>query len=474
MDLKETLSGILADLEVLTSELILISGSVLLLIAGLTRFGRQTKLLVGALVVSALFLLDNVSGRYFNDFLILDPVAVFLKYIFLFTTAGILLFDRKKHLSEFYFLVIAVLVGSMFMVSVTNLLLIYISIELTSYAAYLLTGIDNNQKSSEAAFKYLLFGGVSSALMLYGISLIYGSTLSLNLEELQWEATSAGGLILLFAGLLFKTSVVPFHIWTPGTYQAAPTDAVTYFSIVPKLAGFGLIYHVINAVDPVFQNEITILIGSLSIITILWGTFGAILQKNAKRLISYGAIAHSGFLLPLVFVDYGGGIDAFGYYALIYAVMNLGIFYFLHVAENELGDNLKITDFSGLGGQNGIIGASVVVILVSLIGLPPTAGFTAKLVMFTSVWMEFKTDQLMIWLALFVMGLLSSVVSLYFYFRIPYYFFLKQDAGRKVKFPVKNVWVTTIFALSLLYLFIQGDILDNFVVMFDPIDHQNK
>jgi NADH-quinone oxidoreductase subunit N len=344
--------------------------------------------------------------------------------------------------------------------------LIYLSIELTSLASYALTGLSLNHKSSEGAFKYVLFGGVSSAIMLYGVSLMYGEGGTLFIHEMAGSGLLMKvGVFLFLAGLLFKTSIVPFHVWVPGTYQVAPSDAVALFSIVPKLAGFGLLYHVYSGLSADLREPVAALLILLSVITILWATFSAILQKNIKRLIAYGAIAHSGFLLPLLLIDGGRGIKGFVFYAVVYVVMNLGVFHFIQSFEKSLGDNMKIKDFRGLGQKQGWLGAMAVIILIGLIGLPPTGGFTAKLVLFSNVWFQYQSFNEPIWLTLFIAGIMSTAISLYYYLKIPYAMFLESGSKNSVVTTKFNRIASTFFALALLYIFLHGDILDIFVNM---------
>ena len=212
------------------------------------------------------------------------------------------------------------------MVGSHNLLILYLSIELTSYSSYLLTGFNFNEKGSEAALKFLLFGGLSSAVMLFGISLLYGAHDSLYFNIMEFSILDATGLLFFLSGLFFKTAIVPFHIWIPSTYQGAPTDVAAFFSIVPKIAGFVVLYHVLKWTNELFNPFLEHLILFLAIVTILWGTLCALRQTDIKRMLSYGAMAHSGFILPLcLFME---TYSVFKFYIVFYAIVNILAFFF--------------------------------------------------------------------------------------------------------------------------------------------------
>ncbi len=473
MDLQSTLQSIQRDLIYLNVEISLIIGSVILLIYGSLKLKSiGVKIIYFLTLILSIYLLEINHVNLFNGHVVADSTTYFFKFLFLLVSLSVLLFNRRNHTTEFYFLVFAVLVGSIFMLQSYNFVLIYLSIELTSYASYSLTALKLNQKGSEAAFKYLLFGGVSSAVMLYGISLLYGSGGSLMLGALEMNFYGKMGLFLFLGGLLFKTSIVPFHFWTPGTYQAAPTDAVLLFSILPKLAGFVMISNLLKSVGMI--EPVNILLIVLSMITILWGTFSAIPQKNVKRLISYGAIAHSGFILPFVVINSPEALSGFWFYALVYSIMNISIFYVIDRMEMQVGDNVRLIDLDGMGKKNGLVGAGIVIVVVALVGLPPTVGFTAKLLLFSNVWLQYDAGGNPIWFALLLIGILSSVVSLFFYLKIPYHFFFKKSETQTFEFGRFGTVIATILAVSLLILFIEGNIFDNFDMMSQSIDHQEN
>lgn len=459
--LADILQEILAQLPVVKAEATLIITAVALIIVGLfTTNHTILKLIYGLGILSAFIVLPRVTGEFFNGQYLSDGISIFLKRLFLLAGILVMLYrEETERPSEYLFLFVSLMLGSFLMVSASNFLLLYLAIEITSYSAYFLTGFRFDKKSSEGAFKYYLFGAVSSAIMLFGISLIYGATGSLDYTAIT-NVLGHAGFLLMLMGLLFKTSVVPFHLWTPGTYEAGPTQAVALFSVVPKLAGFGVIYQLFSLNQ--MRSTIVILL-VLAILTIIWGTFSAIRQENAKRLISYGAIAHSGFILPLVLIDKPHMLNAFGYYAVIYALMNLSIFYFISIHEKNDIHNTR--DYAGLGKVFPLLGVAGIIIFVSLVGLPPTGGFTAKLLLFTSVFRMYEWSQDAVWLTYFAVGILSSAVSLFYYFRIPYYYFLKDKERSNIVIGRVEITIATFFGLALFWIFIWPDNLDKFVTV---------
>lgn len=467
MKINEQLIEIQEHFGVISSEIILITGSIILLILGILRLPLFWIKVFAAVVLLGSFLFaQQVSGFFFTRTIIRDDLSYLMTQLLPLITLGVLCFKRQEHQSyEFYFLLMSVLIGSLFMVGSHNLLILYLAIELTSYASYLLTGFHFNEKGSEAAMKYLLFGGVSSAVMLFGISLFYGAYDSLYFDTLEFSSLGATGLFFFLSGLFFKTSIVPFHIWVPTTYEGAPTDAVAFFSTVPKIAGFAALYHVFKWTNGLFNPFLEQLILLLAILTIIWGTLAALRQADIKRMLSFGAIAHSGFILPLCLA-----MDTyfiFKYYVIIYGIMNILAFLFVQLHEKE-GENLSLSDMSGLGIKFPLLGVINVIWAVALVGLPPTGGFMAKLFLFSAAWQHYESIDSLYWLTFILVGVLSSTASLYFYLRVPYFYFFKEDQSKKIKINKRHFLILTLLAFTLILLFIQPNIFDRFVPMINP------
>ncbi len=458
MNLGLQLSEILQDLSAVKVESTLILGSIVLLIVGLIRSSSPTIKWTYALVLLVAIFFNYKSldtGVYLSDAIWVDEITKRFSVLFLLTALLLLVFQRsKEHVAEFYFLVISLLVGSLFIMKANSFLILYLSVELTSIAAYILTNFVFKKEGYESGIKYLLFGALSSAIMLFGFGLIYGTTQSFYLtdwstELFEGQFASLGLLFVLF-GLFFKASIVPFHIWVPGTYQSAPSDATALFSVVPKLASLVLIGRVASILGP--WDELLSIGLVLGIITVAFGTLAALKQVNARRMISIGAIAHSGFLLPLVLLNSESTVQAFWFYSFIYAIMNVSAFYLLDFFERRGVVNNE--DYSGVGQLTLTISVAFTFVLVSLVGLPPMAGFTAKFMLFTSLWEQFlATDNWLIMIYL-VTAVFATVLSLFFYFRIPYYLFLmKPKVVRSIETTFLAKIVATLFSIVLLLLF---------------------
>ncbi len=372
-------------------------------------------------------------GAFFKLIVIVSSLIIIA-----FSVASKELIASSERLGEYYTLIFGMILGMFFMISASDLILIYVSVELLSLSSYVLSGFTKNSlRNSEASLKYLIYGGVSSGVMLFGISLIYGLTGSTNLYQInsliqmvQFNSLTfllAG--VLVFVGIGFKISVAPFHFWTPDVYEGAPISITAFLSVASKAAGFALLirfikitfiqsvdqqgfWHLVNLID---WKSFLIL---LSILTMTLGNFTALWQDNLKRMLAYSSIAHAGYILLGVAVLSNEGIAAVLIYFAIYAFMNLGAFLVVMLIANKIGSE-NIDQYRGLGYANPFLGVSLGIFLVSLTGLPPTAGFIAKLYLFIAL-----VDAKMIVVA--VIALLNTVVSLYYYIRVLKNMFLVQ------------------------------------------------
>ncbi|MFZ0455952.1 MAG: NADH-quinone oxidoreductase subunit N [Ignavibacteriaceae bacterium] len=367
---------------------------------------------------------DNF-GSFFKLIIIL---ASFLVILFSISSSEIkAVFDRH---GEYYALIFGMILGMFFMVSAVNLILIYLAIELVSLSSYVLAGFTKNSlRNSEASLKYIIYGSAASGIMLFGISIIYGVTGSTNLYAIHTVlqtaqvpvATLLLAGILIFTGIGFKISVVPFHFWAPDVYEGAPITITAYLSVASKAAGFALLirfikvtfiqsvnadgyWQMLNLID---WKSFFILI---SILTMTLGNFAALWQDNMKRLLAYSSIAHAGYILLGLAVLSNQGMMAVLIYFAVYAIMNLGAFFVVMLIANKIGSE-NIDDYKGLGYSTPLLGISLAIFLVSLTGLPPTAGFIAKLYLFLAL-----VDAKMIVVA--IIALLNTVVSLYYYIRV--------------------------------------------------------
>jgi NADH-quinone oxidoreductase subunit N len=474
--LKGKLEQIIDQLAALQMEMALISGALLLLLIGLIT--KKNTL------VRAVFCLILLLGFYLNplftgeETILSNTLAVgrmesLIKGFLIVFTIGIVFFaNAKRQTSEFYFLILSIVIGSVFMVSANHLLVVYIAIELTSFTSYIISNFNFQKRSFEAGLKYLLFGGVSSAIMLYGISILYGMSGSLFLDQMNFAQNGAFisiGIVALLGGLFFKLSLFPFHIWTPAVYEEAPTDAVAVLSIVPKIAGFVLLHRILQAFDLSLFTWIVPLVAVFGMITIVVGTLGALGQKNIKRLMAYGAIAHSGLILSSLLLQGDAGSSAFVWYVFIYAIMNLALFYIVSVFEEQ--GITTIEDFKGLGKKQPFFGVLILLLMISLVGLPPMAGFTAKFYLFTALWLDYQVFSDPYILAYLVLGVLSVVFALFYYLNIPYYYFIhSSDSENNLTIEFLPKLIATILVAALFWFFLNPQLLNNIISTFNTVE----
>jgi NADH-quinone oxidoreductase subunit N len=343
--------------------------------------------------------------------------------------------------------------------------MLYLSVELLSLSSYVLAGFTKlRDRNSEAALKYLIYGAASSGLMLFGISIIYGLTGATNLfvinDTLQFADVNSlaysFALILIFAGIGFKISAAPFHFWTPDVYEGAPISITAFLSVASKAAGFALLIRFIKSTFFINNVEGTwILLQGfdwqtfiiiISILTMTLGNFAAIWQDNIKRMLAYSSIAHAGYMLLGIAVLSDQGLLAVMIYFLVYLLMNIGSFYIVMIIANQIGSE-DINDYNKLGYASPFLGVSLTIFLISLTGLPPTAGFISKLYIFIAL-----VDSQMI--AVAVVALLNSVVSLYYYIRVLKHMFINEAEGEvpQIKTSANDIVFVLILLIPTLVL----------------------
>lgn len=460
MMLKDQLAQIIKDLSLVSVESSLIVGACLLLVVGL--FSKHQALLklifLSVLLVAFYFSSQHRElGTALSDSIILTELGTVFHPLLILIAATVVIFPRREHVPEFYFMILSLLVGSLFMIKANSLLIVYLAVELVSYVSYALTAFSFNKKGSESAIKYLLFGAFSSAILLIGIGLTYGFGGSLYISDYSLEffklEPAQIGLLFMFFGVFFKASIFPFHIWTPAVYQSAPVDSVAVFSVIPKLSGFVLLYQLLSNSNLSEAHWIIELVILLGIVTVLVGTFGAIMQSNTRRMIAFGSIAHSGFLLAFLIPDQLE-IEAFYFYGAVYAIMNVGAFYLVDLYErNGIFMN---TDYSSLKGQSLVI-VAFTLILISLVGIPPLSGFTAKFFLFTNMWQWYQDSQSTLVLTWLLVAVFATLIALFYYLRIPYFYFLKNSTtkmeGKSIEIGLSSKIIATLFGVTLLLLF---------------------
>jgi len=373
----------------------------------------------------------------FNSMLAVDNYALFFKLLFIGIAALIILASTdyvskfKRFQGEYYALVLLATLGMILMAATTDLISIYLALELTAISFYVLVGFLKDKKSTEASLKYLLVGGVASAIMLYGLALVFGFTGSTQLSEIaqfiqampaESITDSPGlilGIILLVAGFGFKVAAVPFQFWVPDVYEGAPTPVTLFLSVGSKAAGFAILLRVFYAAfaDPAaLAEQWGIILAVLAAVGMTLGNVVAIWQTNIKRMLGYSSIAHAGYLLiGLAAVGMSQSGDTVGqsstlFYLLAFAVTDLAAFIAVIAITNKVGSD-NISAFSGMGKQAPVLALVLTLALLSLTGFPPTAGFLAKFYIFSA-----GVNNGLTWLV--VVALLNTVISAYFYLRV--------------------------------------------------------
>lgn len=475
-DINSSLSDFLPEVSLMLAILVII-------LIGLFKIGQKELLLrlIAAATLMLMLYLDIMQWMFmpaqvqelFVNMVALDKTAVFWKMMFEVGALLVVLMGfRYKELasksSEYYALLFSVVFGAHLVAMAVNLLMVFIGIEVISISSYILTTFSFNKNSTEAGLKYLLFGAAASGVMIYGMSWIYAFTGSLSFtdpafSEMLMNVDSVPLIIALtfvLAGLLFKISAAPMHVWAPDVYTSAPTPVVAFFSVVPKLAGFAILIKwllVVNlfGLGPVSWSSV---LAVVAMVTIAIGNFSAIWQGNIKRMLAYSSIAHSGFLLVGVVAFSEPAIQGLMFYAGIYIVMNIAAFMYVYYLEREYNIS-EINQCRGFIKTSPLVTILILVIMISLAGLPPTAGFTAKLLVFSSLWEAYALSENSWMLYLLIFGLLNTVVSLFYYLKIPYFMIFKEGTQTD---RVKNLYTIEnflgfIMVLILLILFFKPD-----------------
>jgi len=384
--------------------------------------------------------------EFFFGMYALDRFGIFFKYFFvgsgilavLVTVIDDQLEKQESGIGEYYALTVAMVVGMMMMASSTDMLMMFLAMELVSLSAYVLTGyLKREPRSSEAALKYLVYGAVSSGMLLYGFSLIYGMTGQTNLSKIGIVLAAHGydplvmmlAVLLIMAGLGYKMGAVPFHFWSPDVYEGAPTPVTAYLSVGSKAAGFAMLMrfffvavpHGIEGYVSMLHTDWLSILMVVSAASMIYGNVVAIWQKNVKRLLAYSSIAHAGYLLLGIITMDQLGTQSVLLYLASYLLMNYGAFYTVILIANRTGSE-NLDDYRGLGKRMPLVGAALTVFLISLVGLPPTFGFIGKLMIFSAL---LSKGSLFMWLAF--IGIMTSVISLYYYMLIPLNMYLRES-----------------------------------------------
>jgi NADH-quinone oxidoreductase subunit N len=429
-----------SDFYYILPELVLTGGALLVLIADVL-LPKQSRgalawvtLLAIAATMAALVPFRHTHVEVAHGLLAVDQFALFFKVVFL-GAAAITVLMSVRYLAiegaspgEYYFLILCATLGMMIMAGGIDLITIFIGLETMAVSFYILAGfIKPSQRSNEAAVKYFLLGAFSLGVLLYGMSLMYGLSGTTNLRVMaasfvgmEKDPRLVLAVILVVAGVGFKIAAVPFHMWAPDVYEGSPTPITAFLSVGSKAASFAMLIRIFVEGLPSMSADWRLLFWVLAVITMTVGNVAAVTQSNVKRMLAYSSIAHAGYVLIGIVVGTTRGITATLVYLMIYAFMQLGAFAVIVVLRRTdvAGEELK--DFSGLAFRNPFAAFAMLLFMLSLGGIPPTAGFMGKFWLFSAA-----IDAHYYWLA--VIGVLNSAISLYYYIRIVVFMYLKKE-----------------------------------------------
>ncbi len=398
---------------------------------------------------------ESLEFKLFSDSFVTNPFTDFIKVLILASSIFVLnvsqMFIKDNNMDKFEYPIIILLsiLGMFFMVSSNDLILFYLGLELQSLSLYILAAIDrDNLRSTESGIKYFVLSALSSGLLLYGCSLLYGFSGSTNFDIIsnQLNSNNTGGIyamVFILVGLSFKISAVPFHMWTPDVYEGAPTSVTSFFAVVPKIAGLAVFIRFMQIPFSNILVEWQSIIIFISIASMILGAVAAIGQNNIKRLLAYSSIGHIGYALAGIATGGTLGYSSSIFYITIYVIMNIGIFGCVFLMKKDGKYTEEISDLSGISKKHPLLALSFLILLFSLAGIPPLGGFFAKFYVFMSV----IEDEMY---TLAIIGLLTTVISAFYYLKIIkiiYFDELKEKLDE-----IKNFNLTSTIFLSCIIL----------------------
>jgi NADH-quinone oxidoreductase subunit N len=446
---------------------------VLSLLAEIFSFKRilYPIVLLGLVATFVVLLRDwGTVQTYYNmvridDFSIsFSLVLIFIAFLW-FIMAKDFLNDDEENKTNYHSLVLFALVGAICMVSYTNMTMLFLGIEILSIPMYVLAGSNkNNLASNEAAFKYLIMGSFATGFLLFGITMIYGATGSFDLSEIAIAVKMHGeslsnifylGLLLMLIAMAFKVSAAPFHFWAPDVYQGAPIQVTAFMATIVKTAAFGaflkLFYSAFSDVSPVWINIIWI----ISALTLLIGNITALQQTSAKRMLAYSSIAHAGYMLMALLAQNHYSKGSILFYTLAYSVGSIATFSILSIVINNNDKKDEIESFNGLAKSNPFLAGIMTLALLSLAGIPPTAGFFAKYYIFTSAFLSGN-------IGLVIIAIIASLIGVYYYFRIIIAMYIKQGNETAIALNESQKLLLIIVAIAIILLGLFPDFIIKF------------
>lgn len=414
-------------------------------LVSLRELERRFRFIIGGMIACVgcfgaivWMLISTTEANAFGGMLVVDPLTQFVKIALLVLTIFTILLsmesDFTEHAGEYLALILFAAVGMMFLVSAEDLLMIFIALELTSLSLYILTAFNKRDiKSAEASLKYFLFGGMSAAFTLFGLSLVYGLSGSTNLPEIATALASKGldpllivAIVMVVIGFGFKVAAVPFHLWAPDAYQGAPTPSAAFIASGSKVASFFIFAKVMAigfAGQPIegsgawhnYAGGWVPVVAIVAALSMVLGNLVAIVQSGVRRLIAYSAIAHAGYMLIAVASHNGQSLASLVYYATTYGITTIGAFGVVAVVEQGTGGE-KLSDFAGLSRRAPVASFCMLIFMLSLAGIPPLAGFFGKFYVFTAAVNAGAPNLGLLWLV--ILAVAMSAVSLYYYLQV--------------------------------------------------------
>ena len=428
-----------ADFYYILPEILLTAGALIVLAVDVL-FPKEDRVILGATLATlavtggVVLAFVGVDITVSAGLLAIDGFAAFFKSIFIISAVLTVLMSvpylkiEGVRPGEYCFLILCATLGMMFMASGIDLITLFIGLETMAISFYILAGfLKPNQRSNEAAVKYFLLGAFSLGILLYGMSLLYGATGTTNLAGIAESVADSEGslllslaLILVAAGMGFKIAAVPFHMWAPDVYEGAPTPVTAFLSVGSKAASFAMLLRIFVEGLPGLVADWQLIFWVLAAVTMTVGNIAALTQTNTKRLLAYSSVAHAGYVLIGLVAATGRGVAAAMVYLFVYAFMQLGAFAVITMLRRKdvVGDELK--DLSGLYLRQPLAAVAMLIFMLSLGGIPPTAGFMGKLWLFSAA-----IESGLVWLA--VIFVVNSVISLYYYYRIVVFMWLKDE-----------------------------------------------
>jgi NADH-quinone oxidoreductase subunit N len=457
------------DLVYIAPEIILTIGASLLLVMPVIRRGSDAAAKTFMLVLLAVTAISVIvcsravvgieQSRQLQSMFALDAFSIFFKLLFVAIIALVTLLsddflsEARYSRWEYYSLLAFALCGMTFMASGINLIAVWIGLELMSLSSYILAGyFKNEKKSTEAAMKYFVLGAVSSAILLYGLSLIYGVCGSLNLLDISAAMSTIitndalmFGIMLLGAGLCFKIAAVPFHVWTPDVYEGAPTPIAAFLSTGSKAAAFAIFARIFYVGLHDFQLGWSNVLATIAALSMILGNLAAITQDNVKRMLAYSSIAHAGYVLLGIIALNSFGLSGILVYSIVYMFANLGIWAIVLMLRRHEYAGERVDDFEGLSRRAPMWAFAMVIFLLSLGGIPPTAGFIGKYYLFSAA-----IQAGFGWLA--IIAVLMSAVSMFYYLRLVVAMYLKEGRDADVAITPALRFVAAVCLVVTLFL----------------------